>query len=87
MGDQEITQDTYDKLSVLVESRDFDGASRLLKDRFTQLPEDVQGGVLTLLLAEAIEMESVALDETLAIQKEGIAALKALEELRTAILV
>ena len=78
-----MLQEVHDKLAALVEAHDYAGARALLKDRFTQLPEEAQGRVLTILLAEAIEMEAVALDSTLAIQDEGITALKALEEMRT----
>jgi len=85
MEQQELAQDTHDRLTALVEAGDNNGARELLKDRFAQLPEDIHGRILTILLAEAIEMEAIALDETLAIQKEGITALKALEELKVAI--
>ncbi|MBI2030149.1 hypothetical protein HYT05_00845 [Candidatus Kaiserbacteria bacterium] len=85
MEQQNIIQEVYDKLAALTEANDYTGARALLKDRFTQLPEDVQGRLLTILLAEAIEMEAVALDGALAIQDEGITALKALEEMKAAL--
>ncbi len=75
----------HDKLAAFVEASDHVGARALLKDRFMQLPEEVQGRLLTILLAEAIEMEAVALDGALAVQDEGIAALKALEQLKAAV--
>lgn len=84
MEQQNILKEVHNKLAALVEAGDYVGARALLKDHFTQLPEEVQGRVLTILLAEAIEMEAVALDSTLAIQSEGIAALKALEQLKEA---
>lgn len=82
MEPQNILQEVHDKLAALVEAGDHTGARALLKDHFTQLPEEVQGRVLTILLAEAIEMEAVALDSALTIQNEGITALKALEEMK-----
>lgn len=85
MEQQELVQDTHDRLEALVEAGDYAGARELLKDRFAQLPEEVRGRLLVILLADAIETEAVALDDALAIQKEGITALKALEEMRTAI--
>ncbi|MBI2030027.1 hypothetical protein HYT05_00205 [Candidatus Kaiserbacteria bacterium] len=85
MEQQNIIQEVHDKLAALVEAHDHAGARALLKDHFTQLPEEVQGRILTILLAEAIEMEAAALDGMLAIQNESIAALKALEEMRVAL--
>jgi hypothetical protein len=83
MEEQYFLQKTYDELQTLVTASDHDGARTLLKDRFAQLPEEVQGSLLVILLAEAIEMEAVGLDENLTIQNEGITALKALEEMKT----
>lgn len=75
----------HDKLAALVGVSDYAGARALLKDYFTQLPQEVQGRILVILLAEALDIEAVALDHSLTIQDESIAALKALEEMRVAL--
>lgn len=85
MEQQNIIQEVHDKLAALVEAHDHAGARALLKDHFTQLPEAVQGRILVILLAEALEIEAVALDHSLTIQDESVAALKALEEMRVAL--
>lgn len=85
MEQQDILKDTHDKLAALVGARDYDAARSFLIDRFARLPEDIRGRILVVLLADAIETEAVALDEALAIQQEGITALKALEEMRVAL--
>jgi|GEM_PF-5963524 len=75
-------QTMHDQLEALAQAQDYRAAQALLKDRFMLLPEDLQGRILTMLLADALVSEARMLDGALALENESITALKALEEMR-----
>ena len=83
MMNRAALQTMHDQLEALAQQRDYRAAQALLKDRFMLLPEDLQGRILTMLLADALAIEARMLDGALALENESITALKALEEMRS----
>lgn len=82
MMNRTALQTMHNQLETLAQSGDYRAAQALLRDRFTLLPEDLQGRILTMLLADALATEAHMLDGALRLEQESITALKALEELR-----
>ncbi|HEY4525442.1 MAG TPA: hypothetical protein VJL39_03680 [Candidatus Paceibacterota bacterium] len=78
-----IIQDTYEKMSTLVEAGDTEGARRLLLERFAALPEELQGRILALSFFDALEEEAVAVAVRNEVTNLGLDALRALELIKT----
>ena len=85
MEDVDILADTYERLAALIADGKTDEGLMFLRERFTQLPEDVQGKILVALLADAVTSEAGQIDAIASIQKESIAALEALEIMKQSI--
>ncbi|HEY4488261.1 MAG TPA: hypothetical protein VJB97_01970 [Candidatus Paceibacterota bacterium] len=74
-----IIQDTYEKMSALVEAGETESARQLLLERFAALPEELQGRILALSFFDALEEEAVAVAVRNQVTNVGLDALRALE--------
>ena len=72
----------YNELSALAEAGDEKKAQDLMREKFTQLPEDVQGEIIARLYFKAAEDEVTEAQAIAEIQEKGLVALDTLEILK-----
>ncbi|OGG66976.1 hypothetical protein A3C21_02745 [Candidatus Kaiserbacteria bacterium RIFCSPHIGHO2_02_FULL_59_21] len=77
-----IVADTYEKLAELVSTGKEAEAHDFLASRMKQLPEALQADILGIMLAEAVHEEAREMEAVQQVQKEGVAAMKALVALK-----
>lgn len=82
MEESSVIVEMYDQMLDRLRAGDRDGAFSLLRDRFSDLPEDVQGQLLTLALEDAIDTELRAEEGKEQFFKKGIETIQALEALK-----
>jgi hypothetical protein len=77
-----VIVEIYDQMIEQLRAGSRDGAFSVLRDRISELPEEVQGQILTLMLEDAVDTEHRAEQTKKAIGQEGIAMIQALEALK-----
>jgi hypothetical protein len=80
--EQDQLADFYSRLSVLVDSGDENGAQAFIKEEFPKLSEDTQGELLARIYFSAVEDLTQEEEAILEVQKQGLAAVEVLEELK-----
>lgn len=80
--EHEALLDVYEKLSQLAQANDEAGAKKLLRERFAELPEDVQAQILTRLYFSALDRQNEEAITLAQIQENALSALEALEILQ-----
>lgn len=72
----------YTDLSTLVASGNERAAKELLRDRFQELPEQVQGAILTELYIAGKEAAIAEAEDQARVQRKGVDMIKALEAMK-----
>jgi hypothetical protein len=75
-------EDFYDSLLTFAQHDDEKGAQKYIQEHFSELPEDVQGELLTRLYFRAAEDEVEEAATLGVIQERGIEAIEALEAIK-----
>lgn len=80
--DYEALLNFYNELTTLVQVGDDAKVQEAVAKRFGELPEDVQGELLTRMYLKGMQEKVEESDTLAAIQEEGLAALETLEILK-----
>ncbi|PIR83763.1 hypothetical protein COU18_03775 [Candidatus Kaiserbacteria bacterium CG10_big_fil_rev_8_21_14_0_10_51_14] len=75
-------EEIHDEIAGRVNRGDEKGAMEYLKGRFSELPEEVQGEILTRAYLHALEQETARLEKIADIQDRALTALTVLDVLK-----
>ncbi|OGJ56594.1 hypothetical protein A2635_00575 [Candidatus Peribacteria bacterium RIFCSPHIGHO2_01_FULL_51_9] len=82
MQENTVIQELYDQITDRLQAHDEAGALTALKARFMELPENLQGEIMVLMLEDAVLQRDRAEEAQIKMLEEGVAAIKALEALK-----